>query len=132
MRPYLSLASLLLLAACLTEPDPTLEITGTILSAESDTPIVGAAVVLLYQELFDPQILPVRYDTTAVHGRFSMVIGPPPGSATPSCATLRLAVSAPGYSDYYTLFPIGTTDDPDCTGGVFEVPPIRLGLITLP
>lgn len=132
MRPYLSLASLLLLAACLTEPDPTLEITGTILSADSDTPIAGAAIVLLFQAIFDPQILPVKYDTTGVLGRFSMVIGPPPGSATPSCETLRLAVSAPGYSDYYTFLPIGTTDDPDCRGGVFEVPPIRLSLITPP
>jgi hypothetical protein len=125
MRQWFSRATLVLLAAC-TDPEPTLQITGVVLSAETGSPIAGAHVELWFRAAFDPATQILSEATTGIRGRFSMVIGPPPGYAYANCLTLKLAVSAPGYYGFGPYASIGGADDPDCKAGAIEVPPIRL------
>ncbi len=127
MTRWNCLAGVVLLAACSTEPEPALTISGIVRSEATQTPVAGATVGLGFRSAFSPTTQILINVTTGSDGRFLIETGPPPGYSHPNCATLHLEVSAPGHISE-TWVPIGGADSPACDAGMVEVGPIELHL----
>ena len=118
-------AGMLLLAACATEPDPALVVSGTVRSAATQAPIAGARVELRYRAPFSPTTVFIATAPTRSDGTFSLEIREQPGHNFHNCSLLHLEVTAPGFIEN-SWVPIGGADSPACEAGEVEVAPITL------